>query len=189
MSAQTAIVSAIQTILGASYDVAWGQVAQGWTQPANVRLRVLSRQAHGVDEVRYFPEGPNDLREKIVGQRTLRVQVTCETLDQDLVDSAHETADVLVAGFQRSDVEAILAADSLGVPRTTTPIDVDYQDEHGDWRSAVVFEAWFPASRTHVGPLVPIVHKVEFRGDMETGTDIGPETVDDAVPPVPSSST
>lgn len=179
MSAQTAIVDAIRLVLGASYDVGWTQRAQGWTAPANVRLRVVSRPRRGVDETRLSAEGANDVRERVYGVRSLRVQVTCETLDQDLADSAHETADVLVAGLNRSDVEATLEAAGLGVPRTTTPIEADYQDDHGDWRSAVVFECWFPTHRTHTGPLVPIVHQVEFAGVVENGPDVGPETVSD----------
>ena len=83
-------------------------------------------------------------------------------------------------GFERTDVQDLLSAANLGGAQTQTPVQVDYQDDHGDWRSAVLFEVWFNTHRTHVGALIPRVKAVEVTGDMDGGPDVGPFTVEDA---------
>lgn len=179
MSIQTAIPAALALIVP-GLDATWRDRETGFRADRHVKLRVLSRPRIGVDEIRHSDPDEIDgsMVERVYGVRRLTVQITVETQDQDIADSAHALAEDLRTGLERSDVEALLEADDLGSPRTTEPREIPYRDPSGRWRSAVVFEAWFPAHTSHTGPIVDTVGSVEVEGlDADTdATILGPVT-------------
>ncbi len=189
MTVQAAILEAVSTIMAdATYDVDWEKRRARWRNASgHVLVTRLSQARKGVDEVRTSLVGSggpvpvyNDLRERVYGVRVLRLQFTCVTDDQDLADSAHEIADRIIAGFSFHDVEAILDAADIGVPRCTEPRDISFFDDAGDERSAVVFEAAFNTSRTQTNPtLLPRVKAVEFSGELDdSDVLVGPTEVE-----------
>lgn len=150
-----------------------------WTDDAaSVRISRLSSARQGEDERRRGFSGA-DMIERVFGNRTLRLQFSCEANSQTWEDTAEDLAEDLRTGLVRSDVEILLAAENLGVPRCTDVRSISYRDAHGDWRSAAVFEAGFPWSRVHTpaaGTTQDRIGSVEFTGTTDAGT-IGPETV------------
>lgn len=189
MTVQAAIVSAIRTIMDdEDFDVRWADREAVFREDtAHVSLRVVSTPRQGVDEVRRTIEGGLPatlpatlplvigLRERVLGNRSLRVQVTVDVDDQDYSESAHEIAETIAQGFNRTDVATILDADRLGVPRCQALIEVPTTDDHRDSRSVVVFEAWFPWRRIHTGPLLDTVREVHGTAtveDEETAWDV-----------------
>jgi hypothetical protein len=167
------------------FDVQIDGNQDGWASDAlNVRISGLGIARQGVDEVRLRASG-DVLSERIFGNRTLRLQFTVDANSQTWLASAQEAADDLAAGLSRADVATLLRAENLGVPRCSDIRIVPYRDEHGDWRSAAVFEAVFPWSRRHVpaaSVTVDRIGAVEFTGTPITGGQndphtIGPETV------------
>lgn len=159
--------------------------AVGWaTDSGNVRISGLGIQRQGEDEQRLRASG-DVLTETIFGNRTLRLQFTVDTNSQTWADTAQEAADDLRAGLCRQDVIALLNVENLGVPRCGDVRIVPYRDDHGDWRSAAVFEAVFPWSRRHTPPAgvtIDRIGAVEYTGSPITGGvndphAIGPNTV------------
>ena len=168
MSIQTAIPAAIQAVVP-GLDVTWRDREGGFRADRHVRLRILSRPRRGVDELRHGDPDPGTglMRERVYGVRRLTVQVAIETQDQDYDDSAEALAEEIRTGLSgRSDTEALFDAADLGVPTTTEPRSVPYRDPSGRWRSAVVFELWFPTSTSHTGPEIEAVGTVEAAGGV-----------------------
>ncbi len=164
------------------FDVQTEGRADGWANDAaSVRFVVLGVPRQGVDEQRFSLNGDGTLREMVRGNRTLRLQVTCDTNAQTWETLSTPLADDLVLGFQRTDVAALLEVENLGVPVCTEPRHVPYRDAHGDWRSASVFEAVFPWSARHVVPAAVTtdrIGQVEFAGTVDPDAHaIGPTTV------------
>lgn len=159
----------------ATQDVQGDEQSSGWiSDDMAVTFQIVGFLRKGVDERRTTPEG-DSLRERIYGFRTMRVQFTCDGNRQTLGLTAPEVADALIAGFNRTDVEEILAGQNLGVPRCTDVRQTDYQDPHGDARSAATFEAQFPASRRVAGGLIVPIKSVEVTGTPgPIDTTIGP---------------
>ncbi len=121
----------------------------------SIQIRRLSSARVGVDERRYSVD-PDDgtLRERIYGNRLLRIQVDVDTPRQSAFEeTAEEVADDLIAGFSRTDIAALLNAIDLGTPRAQPTRVNNLEDEHRDVRSIATFELWFPASRRHVVPV------------------------------------
>lgn len=181
MSVQTALPAAIQLILGdQGLDVAWGAKTARWRDSGrHVLLSVVGRPRIGTDERRYAAAvDPDDVTERVYGVRRLVIQVQVETDDQDLDASASELGDVIATGFARSDVLDLLWAEGVGNPRPQPQQRGDYRDDHGDTRSAVVFEIWFNTSRTHTGATIPRLRAAEVSGEIaDGGPPIGPVTV------------
>ncbi len=180
MSRETLMIACVRLIMDdPDYDAIWLKRTTGWrTESGKVAINVLSVSRIGVDETRHADEGSDDVRERTYGNRTLRVQFTCESDDQSPESSGMEIAEVLGAGFMRSDVLALLEADDVGNPRPQTPIDVSYESDDTE-RSAAVIEIWFNASRIGAGPLVPIILAAEVSGEIEEVPDaVGPFTVE-----------
>jgi len=168
---QTSLQTAVQTALGdLAYDVGWKHRDARWRSTRHVLLRVLSAPRKGRDERRYTAEGADDLRERIYGVRTLKIQITCEAQDQDLDESAWAAAEAVSTGLYASDVLTLLDAAGLGVASLSAPASVDYVDAQGRTRSAVWFEATFNTSTSKTGPLIPYVHTIEVIGDPATLT-------------------
>lgn len=139
-----------------------------------VTYALLGYRRQGVDERRTALEG-EDIRERIYGNRTLRIQFTVNTNKQTFENTALEIADDLIAGFNRTDVEDVLAAHELGVPVCTDPREITLVDAHKDGRSVAVFEAAFPASRRTGGPLITRIKRVVSAGNAgghEIDTDV-----------------
>lgn len=142
-------------------DVAWQDRRSSWRGERAVTLRVVSISRLGIDERRATNVGTN-LRERVFGNRLLRVQMIVDTNDQDLEDSAQEQADFLVAGFSRSDVELLLLQECLGVPNAGPVLVTNAPDAHGDERSIAIVDLVFPWSRTAVGGVVPRIDNIEL---------------------------
>jgi hypothetical protein len=179
---QDALPAAIRTILDdEEADVYWRDRAEGtaFRAAVNVQLTRISSTRIGVDEQRHEQEGADDVRETIVGNRRVIVQFQVETDDQDLADSAHEVAEDIVQGLHRTDVlDALDTGAGLGAGQVQPVREVPYKDKHGRWRSAAMFEVWFPAARAHTGALIARVKTVVASGDVD-GTAVGPLTVDE----------
>jgi hypothetical protein len=172
------MILAVRTALDdLAADVGWTHKEARWRSAAHVRLRLLSATRKGRDERRYAPEGSDDIRERVYGVRVLRIQVTCEAQDQDLVASAWDLAERVSTGMHEADVVAVLDTAGIGLASITAPTGVDYMDAHRRTRSAVVFDLALNAHTSQVGPLVPRVKSLEFTGTIENGPDIGPEIV------------
>lgn len=182
MSIQTALVAAVRLILDDDeYDVGWGRRSAEWRAESHTVISYVSTARRGVDERRYADVGTDDMRERVYGNRVVRVQFTVHTDDQDVAESAHEIAGRLVAGFSRSDVAELLDSEDLGGIRPQDPIDASYVDEHGDERSVAVFEVWFNTHRTHTGTVIPRVKALEYSGTTEGSINdptVGPTTVE-----------
>lgn len=154
----------------------------GWaTDSGHVRISRLAIARQGQDEQRLAAGGVGGLvlRERVFGNRTLRLQFACETNAQTWASTAEEMADDLRAGLIRQDVADLLWTERLGQPRCTDVRSVPYRDAHGDWRSAAIFEAVFPWSRLHAAPedtTTDRIASVEYTGDAD-GHALGPETV------------
>jgi hypothetical protein len=156
-------------------DVQGDEQSSGWiSDDMGVTFQIVGFLRRGVDERRAAVEG-DSLRERIYGFRTMRVQFTCDGNRQTLGLTAPEVADALIAGFNRTDIEEILAGQNLGVPWCTAVRQTDYQNIHGDARSAATFEAQFPASRRVAGGLVVPIKSIEVTGTPgPIDTTIGP---------------
>lgn len=177
---RAAIPLVVQTAAGdPTLDVGWHNREARWRNKRHVRLRVLGLKSKGRDERRYTPEGENDMRERVYGVRVLRVQISCETQDQDLDDSAMSLAEDVAIGLTEAASIAALDSAGVGVATIGDRRPVDYMDEHGRWRSAVVFEVALNGNTSRTGVLIPSIKKIEFTGNIENGPDIGPETVED----------
>lgn len=174
----TALPLAVQTALDdLEADVGWHHKESRWRSATHVRLRVLSVSRKGRDERRTTAVGDDDLRERVYGIRVLRIQITCEAQDQDLAQSAWNTAETVSTGLHESDVATVLETAGLGLASITPPLGVDYMDASGRTRSAVVFDVSLNTHTSQTGPLIPRVKSLEFTGTIENGPDIGPETV------------
>ena len=172
-SIQTALVTATQTALGdPAADVGWTDREARYRDAEHVRLSVLSAGPNGRDERRYTDEGPDDMRERVYGNRRLVISFRCETRDQDLIESALDMADRIAAGMHRSDVEALLDAAGIGVARVESPRQVNAPDGKGAVRSVVVLDVRFNAHTSHTGPLVPYIKDVFGTGTVEDGPTI-----------------
>lgn len=168
MPLDTALIASVRLILDdETYDVTWQDRRTGWRDAGgHVSILPLSVLRRGVDERRVDADG----QERIYGVRNVRVQVTCETDDQDVGADAMDLAETLAAGFHRTDVEALLdAADLGGVAVQPTRI-VNYPDAHGDQRSAAVFEVWLNTHRTHLGAVLDTIGSVEYEGEVTDAT-------------------
>ena len=142
----------------------------------SVTVQLLSAPRQGHDERRLARAG-NQVRERVYGNRSLRVQFTVNTNKQTFAQTALEVADDLTAGLSRSDVSDILEARDLGVPVCSPVRQVNAPDAHGDVRSIAVFEAVFPSSRRHTGALVDRIDAVNVTGttdDIESDVTAGP---------------
>lgn len=133
-----------------------------WRAERAVTLRVASITRLGIDERRASQATATNLRERIYGNRTLRIQMIVDTNDQDLLDSAQEQADLILAGFMRSDVETLLMRSDLGVPVAGPVLVTNAPDAHGDERSIAIVDLVFPWSRCLTGGLVPLLDAVEI---------------------------
>lgn len=170
MTLEETITAAIRLILPdvQTTGIATDDGASEWLDDtASVTFTKIGYLRQGVDERRYTVEG-DSLRERVYGNRTLRVQFTCETDRQTLELTADELADTLIAGFERTDVEELFAALDLGIPACLPVRQVNYPNAHGDIRSAAVFEAQFPASRRHTGGLIAPILEIVVN-DLDVG--------------------
>lgn len=181
MPLDTALIASVRLILDdPEYDVTWQDRRTGWRDAGgHVSILPLSVLPRGVDEKRV---DATTGQERIYGVRNVRVQVTCETDDQDPGSDAMDLAETLAAGFHRTDVEALLDAADLGGVVCQPRRVVNYPDKHGDQRSAAVFEVWLNTHRTHLGAILDTVGSVEYGGEVadETGAValvVGPTTV------------
>jgi hypothetical protein len=176
MSVESALVAAVRTITDdATFDVSWGSREARARDATHVLLSLDSLVRKGVDERRYEADG-DDLTERVYAVRRLAVQFRCEAQQQELLFSAMETAEQIAAGLARTDVIEALALEGIGAPRCQPPRVTDYKDG-SRWRSAVVFEAWFPYSRTWTVANVGRVAAVEFSGLVDETIEIGPTMV------------
>ncbi len=173
---QAALIAAVRLILGASFDVVWHRRETGFRSDEHCKISVISRSRKGRDEVR-FPGGV----EHVYGVRVLRVQFRIETQDQDLDSSALDLADQLSAGFERTDVRALLDAAHLGGCQIQATIDASGPDEHGDDRSVAIVEIWFnhhvthtPAVETSPGYVETVVYSGEAAEGAGGTVEIGP---------------
>ena len=136
--------------------------AIGWISDSeHVTIERLRVPRQGVDEIRRTVDaGDGLMREHVRGNRSLVLQITCETSSQTLASTAEELADDLIAGLSRSDVLALLWVDRVGAPRCSDVRVTPYRDAHGDWRSAATFEAVFPWSRVHTPAATVTVDRI-----------------------------
>lgn len=168
MTAQEAVIQCVRLILNdPSADVRWYDRASTWVNDsAHIEITVLSIPRVGVDEPRHVAEGLN-LRETIYGNRTLKLQLVCNTNDGDFLDSGPELADRIVAGFMRSDVEAVLQGAHLGVPRSVPVRTINAPDAHGDIRAIGAVELWFPWSRADRAGLLNTIGTIAYTGTVD----------------------
>jgi len=171
MSVQSTIIACVRLILDdPTYDVHWVDLTSKWVSDAShVELQVVSIPKIGVDERRTTPEGSPEghyVRERIYGNRSLRVQITCNTSNQNLEESGQELAETICAGFARSDVEALLSAASLGIPAPQGVRVANSRSSHGDIRSIAIAELWFPWSRSQTGGLIGTIGEIVFESDV-----------------------
>lgn len=171
MTLQETIIACVRLILGdPSFDVRWYDKRSAWvSDTGHVEIVQLTTPRFGVDEQRLEPIGQDGatLQETIYGNRQLRLQFTCNTNDQDLDESGPELAESLVAGFSRHDVEELLAAVHVGVPRSQGTRVVNAPDAHGDERSIGVVELWFPWSRSQEGGKIKSIATVHYTGAVD----------------------
>lgn len=160
MSVQQTIADCIRVVAPA-LDVAWQDRKSAWRAEKSVTLRVISVPRIGVDERRAAIQGTG-IRERLHGNRLLRLQMIINTDDQDLLDSAQDYADQILMGFSRSDIEQSLSLACLGVPVAGPILITNAPDEHGDQRSIAIVELTFPWSRTVTGALLPRIDVVEI---------------------------
>ena len=170
MTVQETLIACVRTIIGSGADVRLYDKQSMWVDDtAHVEITILSMPRIGVDERRVTAEG-DSLRERIYGNRSLRVQMLCNTNDQDLAQSGQELADSIVAGFMRTDVEEALALVDLGVPRSLPVRTSNARDDHGDTRSIGIVELWFPWSRSQTGGLIGTIGQVDYTGTIDNLT-------------------
>ena len=182
MTAQEAIIASARLIIGdPAADVRWYDRRSTWVNDrAHVEIIPLSVPRFGVDEQRLaqIPNSPtSEARETIYGNRSLRLQFTVNTSNQNLAASAVERADDLIAGFSRYDVSLLLEAEHVGIPRCGPVRAISAPDAHGDVRSIAVFEAAFPWSRAHTGGTIPTIGSVEWSGEVEGSASGDPITL------------
>lgn len=175
MTVQETILEAVRTIMGdPAFDVRWYDRKSEWvSDDGHVEITVLNIPRFGVDERRLTPQAgdPNTFDETIFGNRSLRLQLTCNTNDQDLLDSGQELAETIAAGFSRHDVEIALAAVHLGVPQSQGVRVINAPDAHGDIRSIGVVELWFPWSRAQAGGTVGTIGTIDYSGEIDEVPD------------------
>lgn len=178
MTVQEIVIECVRIILdNPSADVRWYDRTNEWVEDsAHVEITVLSIPRVGVDEKRTSPEGATNVRERIYGNRTLKLQIVCNTSDQDLLDSGQELADQIGTGFNRSDVSDLLASVDLGVPRSTPVRAINAPDAHGDQRSIGAIELWFPWSRSQRGGLLGTIGTIAYTGDVDETPIVGTVT-------------
>lgn len=163
-------------------QVVWGEQsdASSWLQAVHVtlRLRAMARVGHGE---RLYLDESGSARERIRWPRLLTFQVMVETQDQRLTGAALALADTIHAGLRLDAAHAALAEAGLALGTSGPMRLVDYTDNHGRRRSAVIWEIEINASTTITGPLADWIASVEYEAEItredETTLALGPTEI------------
>jgi hypothetical protein len=164
-------------------QVIWSEQsdASSWLQSVHVslRLRAMARVGHGE---RLYVDESGSAREVIRWPRLLTFQVMVETQDQRLSHAALALADTIHAGLRFDAAHAALASAGLALGTSGPMRLVDYTDNHGRRRSAVLWEIEINASTQITGPLAGWMASVEYEAEItredETTLTLGPTEVD-----------
>jgi hypothetical protein len=163
-------------------QVVWGEQsdASSWLQAVHVslRLRAMSRVGHGE---RLYTDESGSAREVVRWPRLLTFQVMVETQDQRLANAALALADTVHAGLRFDAAHAALAVAGLALGTSGPMRLVDYTDNHGRRRSAVLWEIEINAATAVTGQLTGWMASVEYEAEItredETVLDLGPTEI------------
>lgn len=159
MSLSSTLIAAVRlAVSNPSLDVRIADRTSRWVSDvANVSIRALGIRRLGVDEPRVRDDGDpsGDLRETIHGVRVVRLQIVVDGDTHDLGLASEDLADDIVAGFERSDVRALLEEENLSAATCGPVLTTPARGDAGDTRSVAVFDLAFNTSREVRGDLVP----------------------------------